>query len=121
MNSDFIRSQTTDCRGFDLVMGDNLHAPSVLLADRGYGADHIRKAVEAGEALPMISMRKSRKMRVGVDWSLYRLRNLVKRCFNKLTTACRVATRYDKITESFLGGHRHHVNPTLAPPFVNMT
>ena len=48
-------------------------------------------------------MRKSRKMRVGVDHSLYALRNLVERCFNKLKNARRVATRYDKTTESFLG------------------
>ncbi|MEE2861820.1 MAG: IS5/IS1182 family transposase, partial [Pseudomonadota bacterium] len=33
----------------------------------------------------------------------YRLRNLVKRCFNKLKNAHRVATRYDKTAESFLG------------------
>ena len=53
--------------------------------------------------LPVIPMRKSRKKRVGVDRSLYRLRNLVERCFNKLKNARRVATRYDKTAESFLG------------------
>lgn len=40
-------------------------------------------------------------MRVGVDRSLYRLRNLVERCFNKLKNAQRVATRYDKTADSF--------------------
>jgi transposase len=34
---------------------------------------------------------------------LYRLRNLVERCFNKLKNARRVATRYDKTAESFIG------------------
>ena len=48
-------------------------------------------------------MRKSRKKRIGVDRSLHRLRNLVERCFNKLKNARRVATRYDKTAESFLG------------------
>lgn len=33
---------------------------------------------------------------------LYRLRNMVGRCFNKLKDARRVATRYDKTAESFL-------------------
>jgi transposase len=53
--------------------------------------------------LPVIPMRKSRRKRIGVDRSLYRLCNLVERCFNKLKNARRVATRYDKTAESFLG------------------
>ena len=48
----------------------------------------------------MIPMRKSHKMRVGVDRSLYGLRNLAERCVNKPTNARRVATRYDKTAES---------------------
>lgn len=47
-------------------------------------------------------MRKSRKKCVGVDRSLYRVRNLVERRFNELKNARRVATRYDKTVESFL-------------------
>lgn len=74
-----------------------------MLADRGYDADQIRKAVERREALPVIPMRKSRKMRDGVDRTLYHLRNVVERCFNKLKNAHRVATRNDKTAESFLG------------------
>tara|TARA_R100000750_G_scaffold57720_1_gene44935 strand:- start:7628 stop:7804 length:177 start_codon:yes stop_codon:yes gene_type:complete len=42
-------------------------------------------------------------MRVGVDHSLYQLRNMVERCFNKMKNARRVATRYDKTAESFMG------------------
>jgi len=42
-------------------------------------------------------------MRVGVDHSLYSLRSLVERCLNKLKSARRIATRYDKTAESFLG------------------
>ncbi|SEL91898.1 Transposase DDE domain-containing protein [Roseivivax marinus] len=37
-----------------------------------------------------------------MDRSLYTLRNLVERCFNKLKNTRRVATRYDKTAESFL-------------------
>lgn len=106
MRTEITPGQTSDYRGFDLVMADNLPAPSVLLADRGYDADHIRTVVEHRKALPVIPMRKSRKKRIGVDRSLYRLRNLVERCFNKLKNAVRqcltVATRYDKTAESFL-------------------
>ncbi|AHD02163.1 transposase [Leisingera methylohalidivorans DSM 14336] len=52
--------------------------------------------------LPQIQMRKTRKMRAGVDHTLYRLRNMVERCFSKLENVRRVATRYDKTAESFL-------------------
>lgn len=103
MRTEITPGQTSDYLGFDLVMAENLPQPSVLLADRGYDADNIRKSMDKRDVLTQIPMRKSRKMRVGVDRSLYRLRNLVERCFNKLKNARRVATRYDKTAESFLG------------------
>lgn len=103
MRTEITPGQTSDYLGFDLVMAENLPEPSVLLADRGYDADSIRKAMDKRDVLPVIPMRKSRKMRVGVDRSLYCMRNLVERCFNKLKNARRVATRYDKTAESFLG------------------
>ncbi|MFZ7094527.1 IS5 family transposase, partial [Primorskyibacter sp. 2E233] len=96
MRTEITPGQTSDYLGFDLVMADNLPEPSVLLADRGYDADRIRKTMERRDVLTQIPMRKSRRMRVGVDHSLYSLRNLVERCFNKLKNARRVATRYDK-------------------------
>jgi len=103
MRTEITPGQTSDYLGFDLVMDDNLPEPSVLLADRGYDADSIREKMDARDVLTQIPMRKSRKMRVGVDHSLYSLRNFVERCFNKLKNARRVATRYDKTAESFLG------------------
>ncbi|WP_240643611.1 transposase, partial [Paracoccus siganidrum] len=88
---------------FDLVMEDNLPEPCVLLADRGYDSDRGRRTMEARNVVPVIPMRKSLRLRVAVDRRLYRLRNLVERCFNRLKNARRVATRYDKTAESFLG------------------
>ena len=84
-------------------MDDNLPAPAVLIAERGYDSDKVRKTMEARNVVPVIPMRKSRRLRVVVDRALYRLRNLVERCFNKLKNARRVATRYDKTAESYLG------------------
>ena len=83
--------------GFDLVMADNLPEPSVLLADPGYDSDDVRRTMEARDVVPVIPMRKSRKLCVAVDREFYRLRNLVERCFNKLKNA-----PYDKTAESFL-------------------
>ena len=87
MRTDITPGQTSDCLGFDLVMGDNLPEPRVLLADRGYDADRIRQSMSERDILTQIPMRKTRKMRVGVDHGLYRLRNMVERCFNKLKNA----------------------------------
>jgi transposase len=103
MRTEITPGQTCDYLGFDLVMADNLPSPSVLLADRGYDADSIRAKMEELGVLPVIPMRKSRKKRIGVNRSLYCLRNLVERLFNKLKNARLVATRYDKTAESFLG------------------
>lgn len=103
MRTEITAGQTSNCLGFDLVMADNLPAPSVLLADRGYDSNNIRKTMEVRDVLPVITVRKTRKFRVAVDRRLCRLRNLVERCFNKLRNARRADTRYDKTAESFLG------------------
>jgi transposase len=133
MRSDITPGQTSDYQGFDLVMGDNLPEPSVLLADRGYDSDKVRKTMEARNVVPVIPMRKSRKLRVAVDRTLYRLRNLVERCFNKLKNAVRHRPRTDggsmphrryplrQDSRELPGLHRHNVDPPLASPFVNMT
>ncbi|MEY8827925.1 transposase, partial [Sedimentitalea sp. XS_ASV28] len=74
MRSEITPGQTSDYRGFDLVMADNLPEPSVLLADRGYDSDNGRKTMEARNVVPVIPMRKTRKLRVAVDRTIYRLR-----------------------------------------------
>jgi transposase len=92
MRSDNTPGQTSDYLGFDLVMDDNLPEPAVLLADRGYASDKVRETMEARNVVPVIPMRKSPKLCVAVDRTLYRQRNLVERRFNKLKNARRVAT-----------------------------
>lgn len=103
MRSDITPGQTSDYPGFNLVVDDNLPKPSILLADRGHISDKVRETMSAHDVVPVIPMGKSRKLRGAMNRRLYRLRNLVKRCFNKLKKARRVATRYDKTKESVLG------------------
>lgn len=83
-------------------MDDNLPKPSVLLADRGYDSDSVCKTMATRNVLPVIPMRMTRRMRVAVDRTIYRLRIPLERCFNKLKNARRVATRYDKPAENSL-------------------
>lgn len=83
-------------------MASNLPQPAVLVADRGDDFDEIREGIESRNALPMIPVRKNRKMCKAVDMTVYTLRNMVERCFNKPKNSRRLATRHDKATESFL-------------------
>ncbi len=87
MRSNITPGQTSDHLGFDLIMDNNLPEPCVLLADLGYDSDNVRKTMEARNVVPVIPMRKFRKPRVAVDRTLYRLRDLVERCFSKLKNA----------------------------------
>lgn len=103
MRAEITVGQTSDYLGFDLLMADNLPEPGVLLADRGYDSDNIRKTMKVRDVVPVIPMCKTRELRVSVDRRLYRLPNLVERCFYKLKNARRAAARYDKTAESFLG------------------
>ena len=74
-----------------------------LLADRGYDADAIREAIEGAGAEAVIPAKVNRRNPAPHDTRKYRLRNLVERLFNKLKNWRRVATRYDKTRESYLG------------------
>lgn len=103
MRTEITPGQDSGYTGYDMVMAHNLPQPAALVSDRGYDSDKIREDIESSNALPMIPMRKNRKMRKSVDMTIYTLRNMVERCFNKLKNSRRLATRYDKTADSFLG------------------
>jgi hypothetical protein len=50
--------ETSDYLSFDLVMADNLPEQSVLLADRGYDFDNIRKVMDVRDVVPVIPCAK---------------------------------------------------------------
>lgn len=77
MRTEITPGHTSDHPGFDLVMAENFPDPGVLLADRGYDVDRIRKNMDARDVRPVIPMRKSGAKRISLDRLLYRLRNLV--------------------------------------------
>ena len=56
MRTEITPGQTSDYLGFGLIMADNLPEPSVLLADRGYDADSIRKKMDARDILTQIPL-----------------------------------------------------------------
>ena len=51
----------------------------------------------------MIPTKRNWLIQLPVDPAIYALRNMVERCFNKLKNARRLAIRYDKTADSYLG------------------
>jgi len=95
--------QAHDTQGFAplfRMLSDKIEA---LLADRGYDADTIREAIADAGVEAVIPAKVNRRNPAPHDARKYRLRNLVERLFNKLKNWRRVATRYDKTRESYLG------------------
>ena len=74
-----------------------------FLADRGYDADAIREEIEAAGVEAVIPAKINRRNPAPHDRTKYKWRNLVERLFNTLKNWRRVATRYDKTKESYLG------------------
>lgn len=74
-----------------------------LSADKGYDADVIREELAKAEVEAVIPAKSNRREPIPHDREKYRWRNLVERLFNKLMNWRRIATRYDKTKESYLG------------------
>ena len=74
----------------------------ILLADRAYDSDALRKALAERGAWANVKPMPGRKNVPAFSPFLYRYRNLVERFFNKLKHFRAVATRYDKNPENYL-------------------
>ncbi len=82
------------------MIADKIEA---LLADKGYDADAIREELADAEIEAVIPAKRNRKDPAQHNAEKYKWRNLIERLFNKLKNWRRVATRYDKSKESYLG------------------
>ena len=67
-----------------------------VLADKAYDSNTIRGAVKAKRMKAVIPSNRSRKRIIRHDKTLYRERNRIERCFNKLKHFRRIATRFDR-------------------------
>lgn len=73
-----------------------------IIADKGYDSDGIVKHIETEmQARAVIPPRSNRKQQRNYDRGLYKLRNRIERCFNKLKQFRRFATRYEKSKACF--------------------
>jgi transposase len=76
---------------------------SNVLGDRAYDTDAILEYLETRRAISVIPPKANRTVQRDCDWWLYKERHLVECFFQKIKWFRRVATRYDKSDESFLG------------------
>jgi len=89
--------------------------PDALLADKGYSARRIRADLRrrgVKTVIPQPRDQRANRLRKGsrggrppaFDADLYKQRNLVERCFNRLKQFRAIATRYDKSASRYQSG-----------------
>ena len=83
-------------------MFDTLGAGHILLADRAYDSDALRRAMADRGAWANIKPVSRRLQKLAFSSFLYRERNLVERFFNKLKHYRAIATRYEKHAANYL-------------------
>ncbi len=66
------------------------------LADKPYDNNDLREAIGKMKAKAVIPSTRSRKVPIPHDETIYKERNRIERCFNKLKHFCRFATRNDR-------------------------
>ena len=75
---------------------------AIVMADKAYDANAIRRFIENRKAVPNIPFKANRRWKGCFSPFLYRGRNAIERMFCRLKDFRRVATRYDKLAANFL-------------------
>ncbi len=70
--------------------------------DKAYDTNDIRKKLKAEEMVDVIPPKKNRVEAIEYDKDLYKLRTKVERFINRIKQFRRIATRYDKLSSTFL-------------------
>jgi transposase len=75
--------------------------PEQMLGDKGYDSEAVRNDIEERGGEAAIPSTATLKIQHAVDKALYALRNRIECFFNRAKNSRRIATRYDKLIESF--------------------
>lgn len=70
--------------------------------DKAYDSGQIRDYLKKKEISPVIPPRSNRTETISYDKHSYKLRNTIERLFNKMKHFRRIATRYEKLGQTFL-------------------
>nr|MDX8322450.1 IS5 family transposase [Agrobacterium sp. rho-8.1] len=90
-------------------VGDITQAPALLegqagkavLGDKAYDSNALRATIKAMNAEAVIPSNRTRKIIISHDPIIYKHRNRIERCFNRLKHFRRFATRYERRTIHF--------------------
>lgn len=74
----------------------------MVIADRGYDANHLREWIAKNEAVPCIPPRKNRKTQVEYDPDIYKTRNIIERMFNRIKDWRQLSLRTFRCPKLFL-------------------
>ena len=91
-----------DCKEAKNLLETVIHENSYVLGDKAFDTDEIIEFILSKEAIAVIPPKSNRKIQRDYDHEKYRNRNQIERFFNKIKQFRRIATRYDKLVESFL-------------------
>lgn len=76
--------------------------PNHVIADKAYDSNALRELIASQGAEAVIPCNPTRKRLIPYNFTLYKLRNRIERCINKLKHFRRIATRYDRRASYFL-------------------
>ena len=89
-----------DCTAADRLL-DAITQTGLVHGDKGYDTNAVRRKIEEKGAAPNIPPKRNRVWKNCFSPVLYRNRNAIERMFGRLKDFRRVATRYDKLAETF--------------------
>ena len=87
--------------GIKIRLGPCLRADHVL-TDKACDSNALCGFIANMGAQAVIPCNRTRKKLIPYDFEIYKARNLIERCFNKLKHFRRIATRYDRRAKHFL-------------------
>jgi transposase len=73
-----------------------------VIADKAYDTNDFRQLIADAKMVAVIPSKSNRKVQIPHDEVLYKTRNRIERCFNKLKHFRRFSTRFDRRDIHFL-------------------
>jgi transposase len=95
--------EAADCKSYEVLIDLPEATPAAMLADKGYDSNAIRADLKARGIRAVIPPRANRTTAIRWNKRLYKRRNCIERGIGHLKINRAIATRYDKLAESFLG------------------
>jgi|GEM_PF-7046178 len=84
------------------LLAPDLRAGQWVLADRAYDADYLRAHLQQVGAQAVIPGKKNRTQAIAHDKEIYKHRNQIERCINRLKAYRGLATRFEKTAAAYL-------------------